>query len=157
MVIKLEKDVVFHYNEKEQTIHLTHLDDIDEDFLYSVKGWFGEKLFKFLNSDRNLKRFLQNVISEEELREIFKRLLATLIEQKILVPLEEEERSILSSRPFTEEEYTGFGTKNFSGSLIITKFKEVLAYAHGSHTDGSDVPGPPFYTGGDIGHVGPHS
>ena len=140
MIIELEEGVIFHYNKKEKAIHFVHLDDTDDDFLYSIKGWFGEKLLGFLNSNRDLKEFLPNFVSEEQLREIFKRLLITLIEQKILAPLKEEEHSTLSSRPFTEEEYANFGTKNFSGSLLITELKEIEAFAdeYGQHRDDSD-------------------
>ena len=138
MIIELEEGIIFHYNKKEKEIHFVDLDDTDDDFLYSVKGWFGEKLLGFLNSDRNLKEFLKNFIQEEDAREVFKRLLLTLMEQKILAPLKKEEHSELSAHPFTEEEYADFGTKNFNGSLLITKLKGVVAFAHGSHRDDSD-------------------
>ena len=142
MIIELEKGVAFHYDKKESEIHFVHLDDTDDDFIYSIKGWFGEKLLGFLNSNRNFKKFLQNFLPEEELREIFKRLLLTLIEQKILAPLKEEEHSTLSTRPFTEEEYANFGTKNFSGSLLITELIGIKPFAYGPTDympdDGSD-------------------
>ena len=146
MIIELEEGVIFHYNKKEKAIHFVRLDDTDDDFLYSIKGWFGEKLLGFLNSNRDLKEFLPNFVPEEEPREIFNRLLVTLIEQKILAPLEEGEHSILSARPFREEEYADFGTKDFSGSFLITELKEILAYADSPpHRDGTDYASLPDY------------
>ena len=121
MIIELEEGVIFHYNKKEKAIHFVQLDDTDDDFLYSIKGWFGEKLLEFLNSNRNLKEFLQKCCPEQKLREIFKQLLVTLIEKKILAPLTQDDDSILCVKPFAEKEYTDFGTKNFSGSILITE------------------------------------
>ena len=140
MIIELEEGVIFHYNKKEKAIHFVHLDDTDDDFIYSIKGCFGEKLLEFLNSNRNLKEFLQKCCPEQKLREIFKRLLVTLIEKKILAPLTQDHDSILCVRPFVEKEYADFGTKNFSGSILITELIGVgilpYAYAEDGGSDG---------------------
>ena len=114
---------VSNYNKKDQTILLASLKNADG-LLYIVEGWFGEKLWEFLEGSQNLEQFLQRDDLKEDIGDTFKRLLVTLIHKELLSFSFSKESSISYTKPFLEEECLHFGTKNLKGCLRAFKIKE---------------------------------
>ena len=129
MNLKQNEELLYAYNRKEEALVL--LFQGDNDSIYRVGGWFGRKLHEFLQEDGNLEKFFQETVfkSNDKLREIFHRLLATLVQENIFLPPEEDGFTL--GNPFSQEECHHFGEGDLVGSLAIEEleFEEFLAYA----------------------------
>ena len=130
MVLKKNKEVIHIYNKKKETLVITFLDENHS--IYTVGGWFGKKLDKFLKGDGVLESFFGEADFKEnaKLLKTFKRLIVTLIEADIF--LSPSDDSFVSIEPLSEKEWESFGEGELRGSLSVEEFNgsEILASAH---------------------------
>ena len=148
-VVKNEK-THFIYEKKEKKLLIYFLDENNS--IYIIGGWFGERFFEFLQSNGHVEQFLEQHLfkGNNRPREIFKRLLMTLSRKNILsLP---KSISFASTPPFLEKEYSSFGVGDFTGNITFISNEDLLAYAHafqyecndggvGGGTEYGDLPG----------------
>ena len=131
MIIQKNKDVLYNYNKKKKELFFIFY--TKNSFIYTVKGWFGKKLYELLKSGEGLEKFLEGADfkADSKLVEVFKRLIVTLIQEDIFES--PTDGYLTSISPFSKEEYSDFGEGDLMGSLVIeelNKDEEILAYAH---------------------------
>ena len=110
MKIQVRKDVIYVYNKDDEVLAILGADE--NSTMYRISGWFGRKLYELLESKSTFDEL------PPESQEFFSRLLATLVEENILAPLEDNERN--DFKLLTQKEWKYFNTKNFSGSLVAS-------------------------------------
>ena len=106
MKIQAREYVVYVYHEEDEILAILGADE--NSTMYKIGGWFGEKLFELLEGELTFDNL------PPESQETFSRLIATLVQEGLLAPLANED----ISTPLASEEWTHFGTQNFTGSLI---------------------------------------
>ena len=131
MIIQKNKDVLYNYNKKKKELFFIFY--TKNSFIYTVKGWFGKKLYELLKSGEDLEKFIKGADfkADSKLVEVFKRLIVTLIQEDIF---ESDTNDFPTSiKPLSKKEkYSGLGKGDFTGSLVIeelNKDEEILAYA----------------------------
>ena len=138
MIVQKNKDVLYNYNKKKKELFFIFFEE--NSFIYTVKGWFGKKLYEFLKGDEDLSRFLEtsDFKGNSKRVEMFKRLIVTLIGENIF---ESSKNNYLASiGHLSKEEYSDFGEGDFTGSLVIeelNKNEEILAYSDFSGLHGN--------------------
>ena len=137
MIIQTNKDVLYNYNKKKKELFFIFY--TKDSLIYTVKGWFGKKLYELLKSGEGLETFIKGADfkADSKLVEVFKRLIVTLIREDIF---ESDTNDFLTSiSSFSKEEYLGFGEDALMNSLVIeelNKDEEILAYAHEDFSSG---------------------
>ena len=131
MIIQKNKDVLYNYNKKKKELFFVFY--TKNSFIYTVKGWFGKKLYELLKSGEELEEFLDaaDFKANSKLVEVFKRLIVTLIQEDIFES--PTDNYLTSITPFSKEECLDFREGDLMGSLVIeglNKDEEILAYAH---------------------------
>ena len=132
MIIQTNKDALYNYNKKKKELFFIFY--TKNSFIYTVRGWFGKKLYELLKSGEELERFLDvaDFKVDSKLVEVFKRLIVTLIQEDIFESPTDD--YLISIKPLSKkEEYSGLGKGDFTDSLVIeelNKDEEILAYAH---------------------------
>ena len=149
MIIQTNKDVLYNYNKKKKEIFFIFY--TKNSFIYTVKGWFGKKLYELLKSGEELEGFLESsdFKANSKLVEVFKRLIVTLIQEDIFES--PTDGCLTSISPFSKEEYLDFGEGDLTGGLVIeelNKDEEILAYAHQWSCHGP----PMYHAGGSCPH-----
>ena len=143
MIIQTNKDVLYNYNKKKKELFFIFY--TKNSLIYTVKGWFGKKLYELLKSGEGLEKFLEgaDLKADSKLAETFKRLIVTLIQEDIFESPTNDFLTSISS--FSKEEYLGFREDALMSSLVIEKLNkdedDILAYAdhEGECEDGSIV------------------
>ena len=130
MIIQKNKDVLYNYNKKKKELFFIFY--TKNSFIYTVKGWFGKKLYELLKSGEALEEFLDaaDFKANSKLVEVFKRLIVTLIQEDIFGPPTHNHLNSIS--PFSKEEYLDFGEGDLMGNFVIENINqnEILAYGY---------------------------
>lgn len=118
----------FMYDEESKKLCICFSDENNS--IYAIGGWFGEKIYEFLKSSDSVKLFLSNppFKDNDRLKDVFNRLLMTLARENILSPY--ATRFFTPATPFSKEEYSSFGMGNFTGNFTFVSGESLLAYAH---------------------------
>ena len=133
-MLQTKENIVYIYNKKDEELIFLFLDN-ENNSIYKIKGWFGKKLYEILESKKELQEVWGEAIfsSRPQLKEIFQRLLLTLVQENIFEPITSD---LSPLKPFSPKERHSFGMGDLTGSLLIEEFlseEALLAYSHSTY------------------------
>ena len=136
-MLQTKENIVYVYNKEGEELIFLPLDN-ENNSIYKIKGWFGKKLYEILESKKELQEVWGEAIfsSRPQLKEIFQRLVLTLVQENILEPITS---NLSPLKPFSPKERHSFGMGDLTGSLLIEEFlseEALLAYSHTTPGDG---------------------